>query len=91
MQAAAGGGATGFMMSALEGVVSMGGGSATKSLKKFGRIQNPYVEQVFNGVNMRTLHSTGNLFQGTTKPKNSSNHQKTQSNVFTRLCRNTWY
>ena len=56
VQAAAGAGATGFMMSALDGVVQMGGGSANQVTQNaFGRIQNPYVEQVFNGVNMRTF------------------------------------
>lgn len=56
VQAAAGAGATGMAMSALEGIVSMGGGSANQVTQNaFGRIQNPYVEQVFNGVNMRTF------------------------------------
>lgn len=56
VQAAAGAGATGMAMAALDGVVQMGGGSANQVTQNaFGRIQNPYVEQVFNGVNMRTF------------------------------------
>lgn len=56
VQAAAGAGATGMAMAALDSVAQMGGGSANQVTQNaFGRIQNPYVEQVFNGVNMRTF------------------------------------
>lgn len=75
VQAAAGGGATGFMMSALEGVVSMGGGSANQVTQNaFGRIQNPYVEQVFNGVNMRTF-----TFNWKLVPRNDGETKKIQA------------
>lgn len=72
VQAAAGAGATGMAMAALEGVVSMGGGSANQVTQNaFGRIQNPYVEQVFNGVNMRTF-----TFNWKLVPRNSGETAK---------------
>jgi hypothetical protein len=56
VQAAAGAGATGAAMSMLDSVAGVGGGSANQVTQNaFGRIQNPYTEQVFNGVNMRTF------------------------------------
>ena len=79
VQAGTFGGATGFMMSALEGVVSMGGGSANQVTQNaFGRIQNPYVEQVFNGVNMRTFTFNWKLVPRNDETKKFNNHQKTQ-------------
>ncbi len=56
LQTAAGAGATGMAMAALNEVAGMGGGSADQMTQNaFGRIQNPYQEQVFNGVTMRTF------------------------------------
>lgn len=56
VQTAAGAGATGLAMAALDSLAGVGGGSANQVTQNaFGRIQNPYTEQVFKGVNMRTF------------------------------------
>ena len=72
VQAAAGAGATGMAMAALNDLAGLGGGSANQVTQNaFGRIQNPYQEQVFNGVNMRTF-----TFDWKLVPRNSAETKK---------------
>ena len=72
LQAAAGAGKTGLAMGALNSVAQMGGSSANQITQNaFGRIQNPYTEQVFNGVNMRQF-----TFDWKLVPRNSDETKK---------------
>ena len=55
LQAAAKAGSQGLVMSVLDKLPGLGGGAAQLTQNGFGKILNPYVEQVFGGVGMRTF------------------------------------
>ena len=56
LQAAAAAGSQGIVMSILDKLPGLGGGAAQFTQNGFGKILNPYVEQVFGGVGMRTFN-----------------------------------
>ena len=56
LQAAASAGSQGIVMSILDKLPGLGGGAAQFTQNGFGKILNPYVEQVFGGVGMRTFN-----------------------------------
>ena len=66
VQALACGGKIGLAMKALDSVLGQGG-AAQVTQNGFGKIMNPYTEQVFNGVTMRTFSFDWKLV-----PRNSS-------------------
>ena len=55
LQSAAAAGSQGIVMSILDKLPGLGGGAAQFTQNGFGKILNPYVEQVFGGVGMRTF------------------------------------
>lgn len=56
LQSAAAAGSQGIVMSILDKLPGLGGGAAQFTQNGFGKILNPYVEQVFGGVGMRTFN-----------------------------------
>ena len=56
LQTAAAAGSQGIVMSILDKLPGLGGGAAQFTQNGFGKILNPYVEQVFGGVGMRTFN-----------------------------------
>ena len=56
LQAAASAGSQGIVMSILDKLPGLGGGAAQFTQNGFGKILNPYVEQVFGGIGMRTFN-----------------------------------
>ena len=65
VQAAASAGSQGLVMSVLDKLPGLGGGAAQITQNGFGKILNPYTEQVFGGVSMRTFN-----FQWKLVPRN---------------------
>lgn len=55
LQAAASAGSQGLVMSVLDKLPGLAGGAAQITQNGFGKILNPYVEQVFGGVGMRSF------------------------------------
>lgn len=56
LQTAAAAGSQGLVTSILDKLPGLGGGAAQFTQNGFGKILNPYVEQVFGGVGMRTFN-----------------------------------
>ena len=56
LQTAAAAGSQGLVTSILDNLPGLGGGAAQFTQNGFGKILNPYVEQVFGGVGMRTFN-----------------------------------
>ena len=67
VQAAASAGSQGLVMSVLDKLPGLGGGAAQITQNGFGKILNPYVEQVFGGVSMRQFN-----FQWKLVPRNDN-------------------
>ena len=56
LQTAAAAGSQGLVTSILDKLPGLGGGAAQFTQNGFGKILNPYVEQVFGGIGMRTFN-----------------------------------
>ncbi len=61
VQAAASAGSAGLVMSMLDKLPGLGGGAAQVTQNGFGKILNPYAEQVFGGVGMRNFNFSWKL------------------------------